>query len=123
MVTRGKRINCITQCCWSVALCGENLPGRNCLTRTKQCEVVLKISTDTLRRRENKYISWSDNLFKHISLPERCITDVVMSSSISETLASRGQSFMAGSGFKTPYNGITSCLCLPRTHPDGIIPD
>lgn len=27
----------------------ENLPGRNCLTRTKQCEVVLKISTDTLQ--------------------------------------------------------------------------
>jgi len=30
------------------------LPGRNCLTRIKQCEVVLKISTETLERKEKK---------------------------------------------------------------------
>lgn len=31
-----------------------NVPGRNCLTRTKQCELVLKINTDTLKKESQK---------------------------------------------------------------------
>lgn len=55
-----------------------NVPGRNCLTRTKQCEVVLKIRTDTLQGTGGKRYIKQEKMQQHTTY---CImgNSVVMS--------------------------------------------
>lgn len=74
------------------------------MTRTKQCEVVLKISTDTLRKKGEKSMlnkDKSDNFFfAHIT------HNFIFS--ISRTLAPGELSVMAESAFKSLHDRITS---------------